>query len=289
MQGSAYSSDGHGHVHIGPSANKSWQTVMSYVDQCVDRFRRVCLELLVFSNPNISYSGPEAGPIGVGGISNNARVIEETAGIVANYRSGNGTGGGEESAPGAPSNLTASADGSTVTISWSPPGSGGAPTEYILHVGSSSGGSDIVISRVGNVTSLVTHNVGSRTYFLRVHATNLVDTSGPSNEVELDVGGPAGGSCTGPPSAVTVSSGVSGTTVTLTWSSQGGANAPTTYILQAGSGDGASDLIPGRDLSSPNTSFMATGVGPGTYYVRIIARNSCGDAIASNDAIVIVQ
>ncbi len=289
--GGAYLEDSRGHVHIGPSAAKSWRTVMSYWNLCVDTFAAVCERLNVFSNPNVSYTGSEAGPTGIEGVSNNARVIGETAGTVANFRSGNGSGGGggEDSVPGAPSNLTASADGSTVTISWNPPASGDTPTAYILEVGSFSGGTDILVSNVGLGNPLIAENVQPLTAYLAMRATSSAGTGGRSNEVLLVVGG-GPGPCTGPPGAVTgLSFTVSGSTVTLTWNNPGGGNAPTTYFLRAGSGPGLSNLVPNLDLGRTNTTLVANSVGSGIYHVRIYPGNNCGvQVVPSNEAIVIV-
>ena len=281
-----YYYDSQGYVRIGGSLGTSWRTVMSYDWLCfVWWFGNDCPILNVFSNPDVYYSGAGAGPTGVAGISNNARVIGNTGGTIANYRSG----GGGTTTPGAPSNLTASASGSTATISWSAPSSGGAPTAYILEAGSSSGATNIVVSNVGNVTSLMPTGVPNNTFFIRVRATNPAGTSGPSNEVVLVVGG-GPGPCTGAPGAPTnLTFSVSGSTVTLRWTAPGGGNAPTTYIVQAGSGSGLSNLVEGSDLGGPNTTLVANDVGTGTYYVRILGRNSCGTGIASNEVIVIVQ
>lgn len=214
---------------------------------------------------------------------------DDVAGLAFIYPGGGGGGGGT-TAPGAPSNLTASASGSTVTISWGAPASGGTPTAYILEAGSSSGGTDILVSNVGLGNSLIAENVQPLTAYLGMRATNSAGTSGRSNEVLLVVGGGGGGPCTGPPGVVTgLSFNVSGSTVTLTWNRPGGGNAPTTYFLRAGSGPGQSNLVPNLDLGGTNTTLVASSVGSGIYYVRIYPGNNCGvQVIPSNEGIVIV-
>jgi hypothetical protein len=64
-------------------------------------------------------------------------------------------------------------------------------------------------------------------------------------------------------------------------------NGPTTYILEAGSGTGLSNLA-NVDLGGTGTTFATSGVGAGTYYVRVKAKNLCGASTASNEFTLIV-
>lgn len=69
---------------------------------------------------------------------------------------------------------------------------------------------------------------------------------------------------------------VSGSTVTLTWAASTTAGpdaAPSSYRLEAGASSGASDIA-NADTGSAATSYIATGVPNGTYYVRVRAANS---------------
>ena len=87
-------------------------------------------------------------------------------------------------APGAPI-LSASAAGSTVTVSWSP-GSGGAPTSYTLAASMTPGGAPIASVPLGG-TSAVFQGVPGGTYYVRLTATNASGTSPASNEVTVTV------------------------------------------------------------------------------------------------------
>jgi hypothetical protein len=110
---------------------------------------------------------------------------------------------------------------------------------------------------------------------------NGASISTPSNEVRLDLicsGGPPG-----PPTNLTAS--LAGSTVTLAWTAGSGA---TSYQLQVGSRQGAADLVD-RDLLSSATSFVASNVSPGTYYVSVLSNNACGQSSPSNEVLIILR
>ena len=66
-----------------------------------------------------------------------------------------------------------------MVLSWA--GVAGA-TDYVIEVGSSSGGADILVAPVGNVTTISTV-ADPRVYYVRVRARNACGSSAPSNEV----------------------------------------------------------------------------------------------------------
>ena len=184
----------------------------------------------------------------------------------------------------APSNLVASATGSSVTLTWVAP-TGIAVASYIIEAGSSPGLTNLANFSTGNAqTSFSTTGVGAGNYYVRVRAIGVTgEISATSNEALLVVGS---GPCTGAPGAPfglsTVS--VSGSTLVLAWN--GAAGGPTSYVVEAGSGPGQVNLA-NSDLGL-TTSLTATGVGVGTYYVRIRAKNPCGSGPASNEIVLVV-
>jgi predicted phage tail protein len=119
-------------------------------------------------------------------------------------------------------------------------------------------------------------------YFLRVRSRNAAGVSVPSAEVMINVGNvPAP---PGPPnfSGYSVSAG----TVTLNWQppAQG---TPTSYVIEAGSATGLSNLAVFNTGSTGLTQSFS-GVPSGTYYVRVRAVNAQGASIASNERTLIV-
>ena len=90
--------------------------------------------------------------------------------------------------PGAPGTFTATAVGTSVTMNWSAPQTGGAPVSYMIESGSATGLSDIAHIPIKDATtSFAADKVGPGTYFVRVHAVNAAGTGPASNEVVLVV------------------------------------------------------------------------------------------------------
>jgi Viral BACON domain len=184
--------------------------------------------------------------------------------------------------PGAPASLTASASGSTVNLSWAGPGGSCAPTAYTIEAGSAPGLSNLANFSTGTTaTSFTAGGVGAGTYYVRVRANNGPNVSTPSNEATLVV---AGSGCTSaPPAPGGLTGSVNGTNVSLAWGSVAGA---TSYVLEAGSGPGQSNLFIGDQGAA--TSLSATAAA-GTYYVRVKAKNACGTSAGSNEVVLNVQ
>jgi hypothetical protein len=184
--------------------------------------------------------------------------------------------------PGAPSGLAWSSAGSTMSLAWTAPATGGPPATYTIEAGSGPGLSNLASFSTGNTaTSYAASGIGNGTYFVRVRAANSGGTSGPSNEVPLVVGcTAAAGAAAGLHTNIN-----SGGTVQFEWIAPnfaGTSNGPTTYLLEAGAAPGQSNLAV-VDLAGPATTVTFTGIGPGTYYVRVKAKNLCGTGSASNE------
>lgn len=101
----------------------------------------------------------------------------------------------------------------------------------------------------------------------------------------LEIGGFAVAPRPAAPTAVTAT--VSSAAALLTWT-PGVSNAQTTrYVIDVGSAPGLSNIFSGLDIGL-QTSFSASGVPPGTYYVRVRAANYTGLSAASDEIIVTV-
>ena len=194
-------------------------------------------------------------------------------------------GGAAATMPGSPLNLSTTSSGSSVTLTWSAPASGDAATSYVIEAGSAPGLANLAnFTTNSTATSFSAGGVGNGTYYVRVRAQNAGGTSAASNESVLVVG--ATGCATAPtaPSGLVITT--SGSTVTLGWSAAAGGCPPTSYLLQAGSSVGQSNLA--NSNVGNTTSYVATGVGNGTYYVRVRATNAYGQSAASNEFTLVV-
>ncbi|MGE0360361.1 MAG: hypothetical protein AB7H93_04585 [Vicinamibacterales bacterium] len=187
-------------------------------------------------------------------------------------------GGACTAAPSPPTGLAASAQGGTLTASWTAPVSGCAPTSYVIRGGSAPGTTDIGAVNVGLTTGLVV-NLPPGIYYLTVVAMNGAAASAPSNEVAVTVGG-----CTVPGAPANFTAGSALDVVTLTWTAPAG--PVTRYRLEVGSAAGASNLAV---VQWQGTALQTAGVARGTYYLRVRAENACGVGPGSAERVLTVS
>jgi predicted phage tail protein len=186
------------------------------------------------------------------------------------------------SPPEAPTGLQAFMQDGLLTMTWLQPNRGGPATGWVVDAGSASG-----LTNIGSVPvtgrSLTFPGVPPGFYFLRVRATNGALSSPASAEILVVVGGvPAP-----PPPPNFTSHTVSGSTVTLNWTAPA-SGSPTSYVIEAGSAPGLSNLAV-ANTGSAATTISFSGVPPGTYYVRLRAVNAIGTSIVSNERTITVQ
>ena len=79
---------------------------------------------------------------------------------------------------------------------------------------------------------------------------------------------------------------VQGTTVVLSWGVPPGSQ-PTSYVIQAGSASGLSDILV-FNTGNTATGLTVPNVPPGTYFVRVRGRDAAGNGPASNEVTVVV-
>jgi hypothetical protein len=182
--------------------------------------------------------------------------------------------------PGPPSNFTVSTVGLGAVFAWSPPTVGAAVSAYIIEAGSGPGLSNLAVASTGSAsTSFHVPSVPVGTYYVRVRGSNGVGTGAPSQDVSFTMGPVTCSAAPGVPVLLTPV--VAGGAVTLSWTAPGSGSPASSYVLMAGSASGQSNLAAFDTLSSA-TSFAAA-VPFGTYFVRVAARNPCGDSAPSNE------
>jgi len=182
--------------------------------------------------------------------------------------------------PGAPTGLTASFAGRTISIAWTAPTTGDPVTSYTLEVGSAKGLSNLLVVPMGAGTSFAAPGVPDGVFWLRVRGSNAAGNGPPSQDLGVVMSG-AGG-CVGLPYAPVLDApAISGSVLSLSWSAPAGLVAPVSYVLFAGSAPGRADIA-SIELGSPATTFAASAP-PGTYFLRIAGRSACGVGAVSSD------
>ncbi len=176
-----------------------------------------------------------------------------------------------------PTALTTTLVGTMLTLAWTSPAA--AVTSYTLVAGTAAGLSNVVTLPLGPQTS-VSGTVPGGTFFTRVTASNACGTSGPSGEVFFTIGAPD--ALPAAPTALTSS--VSGSTLTLSWTAPAGPVSG--YMLEAGSAPGLANI--GAATVGAATSFIIPGVPAGAYYVRVRAVSSAGSGAPSQDVLIAI-
>ena len=153
-------------------------------------------------------------------------------------------------APGAPTNVQATATGNTLNLTWGAPASGGAATSYTLLARTAAGAAPVATVPLGAVTSFAA-TAPSGTFLLSLTATNAVGT-GPESAVTTVT---FGGAVAPPASPTGLGVSVVGTTATFTWTAPVSGGPPAGYVLQAGLSPGFTSAIASLPLPVSPTTF----------------------------------
>jgi hypothetical protein len=173
--------------------------------------------------------------------------------------------------PQPPSNLVVdTVQGPLVTVRFTPPVAGPAPSGYVLK-GGVLPGQVLATMPTGHTAPVFTFLAPNGSFRVRVHTLANGNESGPSNEVALHVGVAV------PPSPPTRLTGmVNGSSVTLSWKRTFEGGPPLDMLLDV-SGSLTTTLSLG-----PSDSFSFPAVPAGTYTFRVRAANGAGPSASSN-------
>jgi hypothetical protein len=182
--------------------------------------------------------------------------------------------------PGIPTNVTATATGSTgqVSVSWSAPLDGSAITNYIVEYSTSLSG-PYTQSNTGSgisTTFLVNGLINGTLYYFKVTGENSL---GSATSTSYDTATPI--APPGPPTNVTaMSTGISGQ-VSVSWSAPANNGSEITDYIVKYSTSQDSGYIP-NDTNSPFTSAFIGNLTNGTlYYFKVVAVNEAGNSTLS--------
>lgn len=173
--------------------------------------------------------------------------------------------------PAAPAGLTVwSVAGDTVTLRWSSPAFGPAPTAHVVEGGVNPG--EVLASlRTGSASPIFTLRAPSGAFYVRVRALNGPTVGPASNQIRIFVNVPQ------PPSApVGFTGAVSGRSVALTWRTSYEGGAPTGVAL-----DVSGSIVATLPLGLAE-SVAFDDVPAGTYTLALRAVNAAGASVPSN-------
>ena len=180
-------------------------------------------------------------------------------------------------APGAPTNLRATAGNARVEVSWT---AVSGATRYTIYYSTSmisdltaAGVNSVSVTGIGTTTTTVTNLTNDTLYYFRVTASNAVGESPASAQTSATPTAPPGA-----PTGLRVTAGNG--QMTVSWAQVSGATRYTVYYSTSTFSDiTASTVI---SVSANGTSATITGLTNGTqYYVRVIASNAAGESAAS--------
>ncbi|HQZ38552.1 MAG TPA: hypothetical protein PLH72_05890 [Vicinamibacterales bacterium] len=187
---------------------------------------------------------------------------------------------GESAIPSEPQSLTSAIADDVVRLSWSPPTGGPVPGGYVVEAAPAGSAVFAPVPQVF-VPELRVSSVPAGTWHARVRAVTAGGAGAPSDIVTITAV-----SCTTAPSAPSsLALMATGRLLTLQWTPPGIGGAAE-YVVEAGTAPGLTNLARlGTGGSAP--SFQSP-VPAGVFFVRVRAKNACGESPPSNEKAVVV-
>jgi hypothetical protein len=187
---------------------------------------------------------------------------------------------GHAGTPDPPTGLMAHASDDRVAFSWTPAPSGPAPSGFVIEAGVAGSQQWAAVAR-SDVASFVATRVPAGLWQVRVRAATAGGVSEPSDAVSVSTA-----PCSAPPGAPQQPWAIwTSPTVTLRWAPPV-AGSVESYVIEAGSVSGQADL--GRFTVPGDRTSITEPVSPLLAFVRVRARNACGESAASLEVPVIV-
>jgi glucose/arabinose dehydrogenase len=191
---------------------------------------------------------------------------------------------GSSLSPRSPRNVRAMVVGSSVRLAWDAPLDRSGLTAYLVEVGSGPGLANYGQTTVAN-QEMTTPALPDATYYVRVRSIDATGRGATSNEILVIVGGTSA-PCQSPTAPRALAGDAVGAVIQLFWSPPAAGDAPTRYLIHAGSMSGATDI----GTVPLEGSFTSAGgpVPDGTYFLRVVAVNACGVSEPSNEVTITI-
>ncbi len=177
--------------------------------------------------------------------------------------------------PGVPTAFTVGSSGSIASMTWAPPSTGSAPTNYLLEAGAGPGAANLGVLPLAGLS--FSTPVPAGTSYLRLKAQNACGVGPATAEQVLTM------ACIAPGQPAAPGANVSGSTANLSWIAVAGA---TGYRLSVGTTAGASNIL---STFVTGTTRQLTGLTNGTYFMRVAAQNACGSGPTSGEGMFAVS
>ena len=184
----------------------------------------------------------------------------------------------------APRNLRVTVLGRGMRMEWDTPLQLGDLTGYVVEIGSGPGLANLA-AMPATLPPLTVPDAPIGTYYVRVR-TNRAAGAGPvSNEVIAIVrNSPV--PCMTPGIPRSLVGAALGTILQLSWAPPASGGPPASYVIQAGSAAGTSDV--GAFTVDGGVTSVGGPAPNGTFFLRVIALNACGIGAASNEVAVTI-
>ena len=184
--------------------------------------------------------------------------------------------------PSAPSNLAATATGSTVNLTWTAGTDNIGVSRYNLHRGTTSSFTPSSANRIAQptATSYSDTNLAAATYYYKLTAEDAAgNISTPSNTASATVAD------TTPPSTPTLSATGAAGQANLSWTAATDNIAVSRYNLHRSTTSGFTPTTSNRIAQPTATSYSDTNLAAATYYYKLTAEDAAGNISApSNQA-----
>jgi fibronectin type 3 domain-containing protein len=211
-------------------------------------------------------------------------AAEDAAGNISSpSNEASGTATGDTSPPTAPGGLAASVAGSTVNLTWTAASDNVGVVRYNVYRSTTSGFTPSAANRIAQPTGTSYSDAGlaTGTYYYKVTAEDAAGNVGPASAQA-----PATIGDTTPPSAPgSLTAGVSGTSIALSWTASTDNIGVVRYNVHRGTTSGFTPSAANRIAQPTGLTYSDNGLAPGTYYYKVTAEDAAGNVSAvSNTA-----